>query len=59
MIFFQNKKNPLRNLEKYYSEFFILMKKEFLDHTGPEPEGSDTFAKLLSQLNDPQVFFKN
>jgi hypothetical protein len=48
--FFRNKKNPLRNIEKYYSEFFILMKKEFLDCTGPNPEGSDTFAKYYLNL---------
>jgi hypothetical protein len=48
--FFRNKKNPLRNIEKYYSEFFILMKKEFLDYTGPNPEGSDTFAKYYLNL---------
>lgn len=48
--FFNTKKNPLRNLEKYYSEFFILMKKEFLDYTGPNPEGSDTFAKYYLNL---------
>lgn len=48
--FFQNKKNPLRNLEKYYSEFFILMKKEFLDYTAPKPEESDTFAKYYLNL---------
>lgn len=48
--FFRNKKNPLRNIEKYYSEFFIIMKKEFLDYTGPSPEGSDTFAKYYLNL---------
>ena len=48
--FFRNKKNPLRNIEKYYSEFFILFKKEFLDYTGPNPEGSDTFAKYYLNL---------
>lgn len=48
--FFRNKKNPLRNIEKYYYEFFILFKKEFLDYTGPNPEGSDTFAKYYLNL---------
>lgn len=48
--FIHKKKNPLRNIEKYYSEFFILMKNEFLDHTGPEPEESDTFAQYYLDL---------
>lgn len=48
--FIHNKKNPLRNIEKYYSEFFILMKKEFLDYTGPKPEESNTFAQYYLDL---------
>ena len=67
LAFFRNKKNPLRNIEKYYSEFFILFKKEFLDYTGPNPEGSDTFAKYYLNLmihryslkiNNPEIQLK-